>query len=72
MQDEVKLIYLYQLGAEGFRSGDNIDHPKYINTIIKVTEDSHKEYLAQYRMQNITPKLMAKIMLSWLCEKGSI
>ena len=72
MQDEVKLIYLYQLGAEGFRSGDNIDHPKYVDTIIKVTGDLHKEYLAQYRMQNLTPQVMAKIMLSWLCKGGNI
>jgi hypothetical protein len=72
MQDEVKLIYLYQLGAEGFRSGDAIDHPDYIDTIMKVTNDSHEEYQSQYRMQNLTPQVMAKIMLSWLCEKGSI
>ena len=72
MEDEVKLIYFYQLGAEGFRSQDPIDNQKYIDTIIKVTKHSNYEYMAQYRNQNLTPKTMAKIMLNWLCAKGSI
>lgn len=69
MLDEVKLIYFYQLGAEGFRSGDIIGHPKYIDTIMKATK-AHAEYQVQYRMQDITPQLMSRIMLGYLCWKG--
>ena len=72
MLDEVKLIYFLQLGAEGFRSGDAIDHPDYIDTIIKVTEGLREEYIDQYKMQNLTPHIMSKIMLIWLCQEGSI
>lgn len=72
MKDEVKLIYFYQLGAKGFRSHDPIDHPDFIDTIIKITEHSHEEYLVQYRMQNLTPRTMSKIILNCLCEWGNI
>lgn len=72
MQDEVKLIYFYQLGARGFRSNDPIDHPDFIDTLTKITKHSREEYMSQYRMQNLTPQTMSKIILSWLCEGGSI
>ena len=72
MQDEVKLIYFYQLGAEGFRSGDRMDHPDYLDIIIKATKDTDGEYLAQYKHQRITPQLMSKFVLNLLCRGCSI
>jgi hypothetical protein len=70
MLDEVKLIYFYQLGAEGFGSGDIIEHPDYADTIIKATKNSYGD--PRFRLQNITPKLMSGVMLNYLVQKCSI
>ena len=72
MLDEVKLIYLYQLKGKGFRSNDPVENQKYLETICIVTDGLQKEYLKQYRKQNLTPLTMSKLMLQWLCSRGSI
>jgi len=64
MQDEVKLIYFYQLGAKGFRRNDLIDNNIYWDTISKAMEYGKDEY----RLHSFTVEKMCKIMLKWLCR----
>ena len=65
MQDEVKLIYFYQLGAKGFRKGDKIDNDIYFEAI----NDAMQYGKDEYRLHSFTTQKMSKIMLKWLCRQ---
>ena len=67
MKEEVKLIYFYQLGAVGFRSGDYMYNSDYYETISKAAGNTDG-----LKHREITPQLMSRIMLNWLCERCSI
>lgn len=64
MQDEVKLIYFYQLGAKGFRKGDPIDNNNFFDVIAQAMEYGKDEY----RLHSFTVQKMSKIILNWLCR----
>jgi len=62
----VRLIYYYRLGADGFKSGDRINHPDYEKIINDAINDRSEYYVMKYKLQEITPKLMSEIILDRL------
>ena len=64
MDDGVKLIYFYKLGADGFRSGDIMEHPNFFYTITDAIRSSSKS--GHWNRRHPTIDGMAEIMLDYL------
>jgi hypothetical protein len=66
MTDEIKLIYFYRLDANGFRTGDKIDHEDYRDIINTAINHCREYFSMKYKLQEVTPKLMSEIILDWI------
>lgn len=69
MLDEIKLIYFYQLEAEGFRPRDTLDNEEFLPIILDITENPPGRDYYRDPQITITPQLMSELVLLRLCGR---